>query len=86
MFGRVSINTKVAKNNEHNEYMIIRFKRIKPALNIVQVSGIIESRTWSEKVLEGWKFIFKELSTIQSKKEAILIIGDLNRAVGDSVL
>ena len=77
--------TKVAENNEHEEYMIVRLEHIKPALNIVHVYGRIESRTGSEKVLEGWKLIVKELNTIQSKKEAILIIGDLNRAVGDGM-
>ena len=77
--------TKVTDNNEHDEFMIVRLEHVKPALNIVHVYGQIESRTGSEKVLEGWKQILKELITIQSKKEAILIIGDLNRAVGDGM-
>ena len=77
--------TKVTENNEHDEYMIVRLELVKPALNIVHVYGRIESRTGAEKVLEGWKQILKELTSIQSKKEAILIIGDLNRAVGDGM-
>ena len=66
--------------------MIVCLEHVKPALNIVHVYGRIESRTGNDKVLEGWKQILKELSTIQSKKEAILIIGDLNRAVGDGLV
>ena len=77
--------TKVAENNENDEYMIVRLEHVKPALNIVHIYGRIESRTGSEKVLEGWKQILQELSRIQAKKEAILILGDLNRAVGDGL-
>ena len=35
-----------------------------------------------DKVLEGWKQILNELSLIEARQEAALIIGDLNRAVG----
>ena len=47
--------TKVAENNNHDEYTIIRLEHVKPAINIVQVYGRIETRTGPEKVAEGWK-------------------------------
>ena len=53
--------TKVAENNENDEYMIVRLEHVKPALNIVHIYGRIESRTKSEKVLEGWKQTCKKL-------------------------
>ena len=74
--------TKVAENNEHEEYMIVRLEHVKPALNIVHIYGRIETRAGPEKVLEGWKQILNELDRIQSNHEAALLIGDLNRAVG----
>ena len=74
--------TKVASNNEHEEYMVLRLEHVKPALNIINVYGRLESRTGVEKVSEGWAEILKELKQIESREEAILIIGDLNRAIG----
>ena len=74
--------TKVAENNDQEEYMIVRLEHIKPALNIVHIYGRIETRAGPEKVLEGWKQILNELDRIQSNHEAALLIGDLNRAVG----
>ena len=75
--------TKVSENNDQDEYMIVRLEHVKPALNIVRVYGRIESRAGNEKILEGWKQFLAELKRIQVKQEAILILGDLNRAVGD---
>ena len=74
--------TRVAENNKKEEYSIVRLEHIKPALNIVHVYGRVESRTSPEKVLEGWAEILKELSHIEDSQEAILMVGDWNRAVG----
>ena len=75
--------TKIAESNDQDEYMVIRLEHVKPALNILHIYGRIESRTSCDKVLEGWKQILNELSLIEARQEAVLIIGDLNRAVGD---
>ena len=37
-------------------------------------------------VLEGWSQILKELNNMEASQEAMLIIGDWNRAVGDGEL
>ena len=66
--------------------MIVRLEHVKPALNIVHVYGRVESRTSPEKVLEGWSQILKELSNMEASQEAILMIDDWNRAVGDGEL
>ena len=75
--------TKIAESNDKDEYMVIRLEHVKPALNIVHIYGRIESRTSLNQVLEGWKQILNELSLIEARQEAVLIIGDLSRAVGD---
>ena len=77
--------TKVAENNEHEEYMIIRLEHVKPALNVIHVYGRIESRINSEKVLEGWTELLQELISIENRQEAALLIGDLNRGIGCGV-
>ena len=58
--------------------MVLRLEHVKPALNIINVYGRLESRTGVEKVSEGWAEILKELKQIESREEAILIIGNLN--------
>ena len=75
--------TKIAESNDKDEYMVIRLEHVKPALNIVHIYERIESRTSLNQVLEGWKQILNELSLIEARQEAVLIIGDLSRAVGD---
>ena len=64
----------------------MRLEHVKPALNIVHIYDRIESRISPEKVLEGWVQILKELSVMEDSQEAILMIGDWNRAVGDDEL
>ena len=75
--------TKIAQNNQHDEYMVVRLDHIKPALNIFHIYGQVEKRAGPEKVLEGWTQILQELGRIEATQEAILIVGDLNRAIGD---
>ena len=75
--------TKIAAGNDNEEFMIVRLEHVKPALNIVNIYGRVESRTGGEKVLEGWTEILKEVKKIEDRGEASLIIGDFNRAVGD---
>ena len=37
--------TKIAENNNQDEYMVIRLEHVKPAVNLVHIYGPIESRT-----------------------------------------
>ena len=74
--------TKIAENNNLEEYTIVRLEHVKPALNIMHIYGRIESRTRAESVLEGWTQILQELTRIEARQEAVLIVGDMNRAVG----
>ena len=46
--------TKVAQNNQYDEYMVVRLDYVKPALNIVHMYGQVENRVGPENVLEGW--------------------------------
>ena len=79
-----SYATKVADDNENDEFMVTRLDHIKPALNIVHIYDRIEKREVGkpENVLGSWTKILNELRSIEARKEAVLICGDLNRAVG----
>ena len=74
---------KVSENSEVDEYLVTRLDNVKPALNIFNIYGKIENRAGGpDKILESWGRIRKELSLIEERGEAVLILGDLNRAIG----
>ena len=77
---------KVSDNIEGDEYIITRLENVQPALNIFNIHGMIESRSSQEIILESWGRIKKELAMIEARGEAVLMIGDLNRAVGGGEL
>ena len=76
--------TKVAGDNENDEYMVTRVDNVKPALNIVHIYGKIENREGGkpENVLKSWTKILNELRAIEARQECVLLCGDWNRAVG----
>ena len=78
--------TKVSSNNEYDEYMVTRLDHVKPALNVIHIYGQNEGRAGHQKVLEGWTEILKEIGSIEARKEMVLVLGDLNRAVGNDEL
>ena len=75
--------TMVAGNNDKEEFIVVRFEHVKSALNVINIYGRVESRTSPDKILEDWTELLKELSWMEARQEAILLIGDWNRAVGD---
>ena len=76
---------KVQENSEVDEFLIVRLEHVKPALNKVSIYGQQEGRNGREgreDILKSWERIKKELLLIQRRGEAVVICGDLNRAVG----
>ena len=76
--------TKVAADNENDEFMVTRLDNVKPAINIVHVYGRIENREAGkpENVLKSWTKVLSELRAIEARQECVLLCGDWNRAVG----
>ena len=78
---------KVSDNSEGDEYLLTRLENVEPALNILNIYGQIEGRAGGvDKILDSWGRIKKELALIEARGEAVLILGDLNRAVGADML
>jgi hypothetical protein len=75
--------TKVGEGKEKDEYIIIRFDHVKPPINIINWYGQQESRTDKEDILQSWSRLKNELNSIENRGEGCLLIGDMNRAVGD---
>ena len=75
--------SKVAEDNNGDEFMITRVDHVIPALNIVHIYGQQESRVSRGKLIESWEKIKEELVLIKERNEAALIVGDLNRDIGN---
>ena len=81
---------RVAEGREGNEYIITRLDHISPPINIINIYGDQEKADKEigrkEKVLESWNRLLQDLKEIESRKEHLLILGDLNRKVGTGIL
>ena len=73
---------KVAEGREGDEYIITRIDHVSPPVNIVNIYGQQESRTSKDEILASWIRLREDLERIESSGEGVLIIGDMNRAVG----
>ena len=75
-----TVTVKEGENDD--EYVITRLEHVKPAINIVNVYGGIESRMEKQEILENWGRLKQDLNEIKDRNESCLVIGDLNRAIG----
>ena len=73
---------KVTEGKDGDEYLITRLDHVIPAVNIVNIYGHQESRIRKDEITESWLRLIKDLEEIETKGEALLIIGDLVQPVG----
>ena len=77
---------KVAEGREGDEYLVTRYDHIHPALNIINYYGEQEKgdeeKGKKEKIMESWRRLLEDIKEIENRKENMLLIGDMNRAVG----
>ena len=74
---------KVTAGQDDDEYIITRFDNTVPPVNIVNIYGQQESRTTDSEIEKSWLRLMKDVGDIESKNESIVIIGDMNRAIGN---
>ena len=73
---------KVTEGKDGDEYIISRLEHVVPALNVVNIYGQQESRTGKDEITASWLRLRKDLEEIEDRGEAVLVLGDLNRAIG----
>ena len=78
--------TKVGEGKEGDEYLITRLGQTQPALNIINFYGGNESREGERKVMESWNRLRDDIANIEERGEGVLLMGDMNRAVGSDEL
>ena len=74
--------TNVEEGQDGDEYIITRLDHVMPAVNIVNIYGEQESRAGKDRILSSWLRLRQDLKSIEQRGEAVMIIGDMNRAVG----
>ena len=77
---------KVDEGRDGDEYIITRYDHVNPALNIVNIYGEQEGRSTKESIKRSWLCLYDDIKTIAERGENVMIIGDLNRAVGNDEL
>ena len=74
---------KVTEGKEDDEYIVTRLDNTKPAINIINVYEQQESRNSDVELEKSWLRMMKDVKDIEERNEAVFIIGDMNRKVGN---
>ena len=79
-------NTISMKYGEGNhEYIVTRHGKFAKPISIINIYGEQEGRTGNDEVEDKWSVIIKELEVIEKRGESAIIIGDLNKHVGNII-
>ena len=78
-----TISMKYSEGNQ--EFIITRHGQFSIPINIINIYGEQESRTGNDEVENRWNIIVSELKAIERRGEYSILIGDLNKHVGDVI-
>ena len=76
---------KVKEGAEDDEFLITRHSQFVVPVNIVNVYGEQEGRSSKDDIQNRWNRIMIEIVKIESKNEVVVLLGDLNKHVGDII-
>ena len=76
---------KVAEG-ESQEYIITRPRQFDPVINVINLYGTQESRQSIEEIKDCWDTILEEITKIENKNEAVILIGDANRHISNTLV
>ena len=74
---------KVDEGLDKDEFILTRHCQFSPPINILNIYGEIESRSNKKEIEERWDRVLAIVAGIESRNEALLLIGDMNKAVGN---
>ena len=77
---------KFAEGKEGDEYVITRFDNTVPAINLINIYGEQEGRSSIDEIEKSWLRLKSDIEEIESRNEAVMIMGDMNRAIGNGNL
>ena len=76
---------KVFEGENDLELLITRHSQFGVIINILNVYGVVESRSNKDEINDRWNKIQDQINKIESRGELLVIIGDLNVHVGDII-
>ena len=76
---------KVKDGPDNDEYVITRHSQFSVPINIVNVYGETENRAKNNEVEDRWYRIVTKLKKVEYKGEYSVVIGDMNKHVGDII-
>ena len=74
---------EICKGSHNDEFMITRHCNFSVPLNVVNIYGEQECRSSNKEIEDRWGRILGEIFKIEARGEMILIVGDLNKHVGN---
>ena len=77
---------KTAEGAEQDEFMITRHANFHTPVNVIVIYGEQESRVKDSEVESRWIRIYNEIVKIEQRNEACIVIGDLNKHIGNDDL
>ena len=76
----------VGEGGEGDEWLAVRLDHVSPCITVLNCYGEQEGRTGREEVLARWGRLLKELEAIRARGDHCILVGDLNKLVGDDHL
>ena len=74
---------KVDEGIDKDEFIWTRHSQFRTPINIINIYGEIESRYSKKEIEERWERIMEKIARIEATNESLILIGDLNKAVGN---
>ena len=80
-----SSTVNVGQGEGDDEFLIVRLDNFNPAICVVNCYGEQEGREGKDKVQARWARLRVELDKIKARGEECLLVGDLNKLVGNDM-
>ena len=77
---------KVDEGENNDEYLITRHGQFMKPINICNIYGEQEGRNPRNEIEERWSKICEQLKIIEDRNEEAIVIGDMNKLVGNEPL
>ena len=74
---------KTVEGLDQDEFMITRHSNFLTPINVINIYGEQESRTKDDEIEKRWMRIFDEVIKIEKRKESCIILGDMNKHIGN---
>ena len=76
---------KVKEGKDGKEFIVTRHSQFLVPINVINIYGEQECRTSKEKIKENWDEILEIVNHIEGKGEHVVISGDLNVHLADTI-